>query len=208
MFRKLFLSLALFVFTLTACELQEPVDSIPVLAADGAHCEHELRTVDLQSDSIAPSDYMVTLETGTYTVEHCMCRMISYQLYVSLNSTPQWKLTLAPNLQVLFDAASMETETELLIEDVESIFHYLGTQENGKLYSTAFGNFPVRGPLLNRASGLCIVENYDGSNPGGTVASLAVGTQANGPVIQVRTGPLPGSYFVVVYVPVGITNPA
>ncbi len=211
MFRKLFLSLALLLFTLTACEFQEPVSSIPAPeAAKDVRCPSEIRSVDLFFAPHVPSGYDVTLETGTFYVDNCMCRMLSYQLFVTRLSAEQWGLTVMPGYSPSFATSVNATGTEdiLIIDDLEPIFHYLGNAENGKLLAKAAAS-PVLNPTLLRAGGLCIIENYDGSGPGGgtVAASPPVGSTATGPIIQMRSGPLPDSYYVVVYVPVGITGP-
>lgn len=210
MFRKLFLSLALLLFTLTACEFQEPVESSPVpAAAVPVRCPPEYRSVDLQFAPHEPNGYDVTLQTGTFYVDHCMCRMVSYQLYVTRLSAEQWGLTVLPGYSASFATGVNATGTEdiLIIDDLEPIFHYIGYAGNGKLLAKAAAS-PVLNPTLYRAGGLCVIENYDGSGPGGTVAaSPPVGSTATGPIIQMRAGPLPDSYYVVVYIPVGITAP-
>ena len=210
MFHKLFLSLALFVFILTGCEFQEPVPQIVVQAAKGnSGCASELRYVELQSMTVGSGNYIVMLETGPFVVAGCMCKLLSYQLSVTQNSSSQWQLTLAPDLSVPFTTSASEINDVLTISDLEPIFRNIGNPGNGLLKVTDLTHVPVANAELHNAGGLCVIENYDGTGPldGPGTPAPPVGATANAPIIRFKPGSMPDSYIVEVFIPVSITTP-
>jgi hypothetical protein len=205
MSRKLFLSLALFVFTLTACEFQEPVPTTPVPEkAEGGDCDQgTYRTFDMEYSKIGPGYYWVEVETGTFTVENCMCKLSSFKLYVS-RAGARWELTVGSTGQAVpFVGSPSGIEDVLDITDLGTIYENIGNPGTGKV----FVRNSMNDATVNRADGLCVVENYDGGGPGPGVSSPPIGSTATGPIIVFRTGPLPDSYIVEAFIPLGITNP-
>jgi hypothetical protein len=202
MFRKLFPFLALLVFTLSACEFQEPVQSIPRLAAQGGA---GYRTFDLIHSRIIGQDaYTVSIQTGPFIIENCMCKVVSYQLTVSPSTYLQWRLALVQqNEPVGFAPSTYEIEDILTINDIELIFRNIGNPGNGKLQANFVRISSEQEIELTHAGGLCIIENYDGNGTGGN----PIGSSATGPIVQLKPGSLPDSYIVKVYIPVGITRP-
>jgi hypothetical protein len=205
MSNKLLLLLAVFVFTLTACELEDPVQPIGVQAARGlGDCDPDIRSFDLTHTPLGQSSYLVTLETGPFQIGNCMCKLLNYKLYVSPNSSSQWELALSSNQLLNFEPSSTESGDILTISDLEPIFENIGNPGNGKLHAAILNSANAE---LNHAGGLCIVENFDGSEPHNGTMMYAIGSTANGPIIRLKPGQLPDSYIVEVYIPVGITSP-
>lgn len=204
MYRKLFSFLGLFIFILTGCELHEPMEAIPAPAAkEGGECPTEYRRFDLEFTCLVGGDCFVTIETGPFIVEGCMCRVVQYELYVTKTSSNQWELTLSPNLPVPYVPSALASQDLLTITDIGPIFENIGDLGNGILKAIIATHSPVEQPQLNHAGGLCIIENYDGNGTGG----FPVGSPANGPIVVLAPGSVPDSYTVKVYIPSGVTDP-
>lgn len=205
MSNKLLLLLAVFVFTLTACALEDPVQPIAVQAAKGeSDCVPEVRTFNLTHTPIVQDSYLVTLETGPFLVEECMCKLLNYELHVSPNSASLWELSLIPYEVVSFDYESNDIEDVLTISDLKPIFKKIGNPGNGDLLAAASASMNAE---LIQAGGLCIVENFDGTGPQNGALNYPIGSTANAPIILLIPGSMPDSYTVKVYIPVGITSP-
>ena len=205
MSNKLLLLLAVFVFTLTACELEDPVQPVGVQAAKGlGDCDPDIRSFDLTHTPIGQSSYIVTLETGPFQVEQCMCKLLNYKLRVSPNSSSLWELSLFPYEPLNFEPNSTESEDILTISDLDPIFKNIGNPGNGKLLAAATNNMNA---VLNQAGGLCIVENFDGTGPVNGTLEFPIGSTVNGPIILLIPGSMPDNYTVEVYIPVGVTSP-
>lgn len=201
MYRKSFSILALFALLLAGCELHEPVEAIPAPTAKTGDCPPEIRRFDLQYTQLSLGNYLVELVTGPFIVKECMCRITQFELYVSLNSAGGWNLGLAGGQQVPFTPSSVGTLDLLTINDLAPIFESIGDQGNGLLKAITNTTGPF--PELNRAGGLCIIENYDGQGTTG----YPVGSPATSPIIVLEPTPVPNTFTVKVFIPEEITDP-
>lgn len=173
-------------------ELKPPTPALE----DFETCPAAVKNFDLVYTEIPGSDssaYHVEIVTGNYTVEPCMCRVIGYRLEVASLTGGDWRLFPQNYPSYTVPYAPGPYEDTLIINDLEP---FLG--DGGTSPILGVKNMQKSG-IMQRAGGLCIIENFDGSLPPGTPASGAI-------FVLVPNPPPSTDFYTKTYIPIGMTT--
>ena len=146
--------------------------------------------------------YEVELVTGTFPEANCMCRVIGYELEVTHPSAPNWTLSMGNGTTIQHIKLQGPNGDSLVVDDMSQLMDYFANSSTAVMVAEFFKDELVPSADLIRATGLCIIENYDGF-----ASSSAAPQLHTGPIID--SIPCHGSssgFEKVAYIPTGITQ--
>ena len=178
----------------------------PGIAADkGDPCVPELRRFNLTHQLItnaAPDQYAVKIVTGLDEIKPCMCRVIGYELEVTHNPSTTWGIRTRKGDSIPYETDKGTLIDILKIDDLTEIMEQYWDDIPPEIIA-GFDKGPTNlNDILDRATGLCIIENYGGAGGGNNPVFMTE------PIIEVinNTPPDTGT-STVAYIPIGITSP-
>lgn len=184
-------------------EIHDDLHSMGVPMEKQTDCPPEIRRFDLAYNEVFGAEnqlYEVELVTDPFQVAGCMCRVIAYELHVTHPSAYNWTLYMQNGANVTHAKVQSPNGDTLIVSDLDQLMEYFGDSNSAVMLAEFFKDLTVQSADLVRATGLCIIENYDGFNPNIPQFSLQ-------PIYDSIPATPPATGFVhVAYIPTGMTQ--
>lgn len=203
------------ILCLSSCRLQDPdLSPAPTAVLDrggngegGAECVPEERRFDLSFSVVKGTnnrEWTVKIITGVFPGDECMCKVTGFELEVAQATGSDWELFRVDNVPIdwFLQSGIGFSYDSLIIDDVEQFFDGGGYNSDLPLKALYTANPPWAPGVLVKATGLCIIENFDGFDPGVPATFYSL------PIVELVPATPPATGFIHnVLIPIGITIP-